>query len=80
MGMMVTFGAHPDASTDERIAGESKLSIIVGLLYRHLCWVDSLQGRGDNPTDDLPLDSITKQLDYVCSQVNDVASCQLGAF
>ena len=42
--------------------------------------MDSLQGRGNNPTDDLPLDFITKQLDSVCSQENDVASCQLGAF
>jgi hypothetical protein len=78
--MLKTFGAHPDASTDQRMAGESKLSNIVELLYRHLCWVDSLQGRGENPTVDLPLDSITKQLALVCSQVNDVASCQLGAF
>jgi hypothetical protein len=78
--MLMIFGAQPDASTDQRIAGESKLSNIVGLLYRHLCWVNSLQDRGDNPTVDLPLDFITKQLDSVCSQVNDVASCQLGAF
>jgi hypothetical protein len=78
--MLKTFGAQSDASTEERLAGESKLTNIVELLYRHLCWVDSLEGRGDNPVDDLPLDLITKQLDFVCSQVNDVASCQLGAF
>jgi hypothetical protein len=78
--MLKTFGAQQDASADDRMAGESKLSKIVELLYRHLCWVDSLQGRGDNPSDDLPLDFIVKQLDLVCNQVNDVASCQLGAF
>jgi hypothetical protein len=78
--MLMTFGAQPNASTDERMVGESKLSNIVELLYRHLCWVDTLQGRGDNPTDDLPLDTITQQLDLVCSQVNDIASCQLGPF
>ena len=78
--MLKTFGAQLGASTVERLAGESKLTDIVELLYRHLCWVDSLQGRGDNPTDQLPLASITDQLHSVCSQVNDIASCQLGAF
>lgn len=78
--MLKIFGAQPDASTDDRMVGESKLTEIVHLLYRHLCWVDSLHGRGDNPTVDLPLDSITEHLRSVCLQVNDVASCQLGAF
>jgi hypothetical protein len=78
--MLKIFGAQPDASTGERMAGESKLTVIVELLYRHLCWVDSLQGRGDNPIVDLPLDSITRQLHSVCRKVNEVASCQLGAF
>jgi hypothetical protein len=78
--MLKTFGAQLDASPAERIAGESKLTDIVDLLHQHLCWVDSLEGRGDNPTDDLPLDSLTQQLESVCSRVNDVASCQLGPF
>jgi hypothetical protein len=80
VGMLETFGAQLDASPAERTAGESKLTDIVDLLHQHLCWVDSLQGRGDNPIDDLPLYSIMEQLDSVCSKVNDVASCQLGPF
>jgi hypothetical protein len=55
--MLKTIGAHPDASTGECMAGESELTVIVELLYRHLCWVDSLQGRGNNRTADLPLAS-----------------------
>jgi hypothetical protein len=74
------FGAQTAATATQRLDGESKLSSIVNYLYHHLCWVDSLEGRGDDPMKDLTLSYVTKHMDNVCLDINSVAPCQLGNF
>jgi hypothetical protein len=80
VSVLETFGAHAGATETQRLEGESKLSLIVGHLYHHLCWVNSLQGRGDDPIRDLQLSFVKRHMDNVCLDINSVASCQLGSF
>jgi hypothetical protein len=80
VSVLEIFGAHNKATAIERLEGEEKLSSIVAKLYHHLCWVDSLVGRGDDPIRDLTLSYVTKHIDNVCLDINLVAPCQLGSF
>jgi hypothetical protein len=80
VSMLQIFGAQKEATADERLEGESKLTSIVTHLYHHLCWVDSLEGKGDDPMKDLTLSYITKHMDNVCLDINLVAPCQMGSF
>jgi hypothetical protein len=78
--LLKIFGAQKIATKAERLEGESKLTSIVTHLYHHLCWVDSLEGMGEDPLKDLILSSVIKQMDNVCKKINLVASCQFGSF
>jgi hypothetical protein len=80
VSVLEIFGAQKEATEAERLEGESKLTSIVTHLYHHLCWVDSLKGRGNNPVKDLTLSYVTKHMDKVCLDINSVAPCQLGSF
>jgi hypothetical protein len=80
LSVLEIFGAQKEATANQRLEGELKLTSIVTHLYHHLCWVDSLDGKGDNPMKDLTLSSVTKHMDNVCLDINSVAPCQLGIF
>jgi hypothetical protein len=74
------FGAGKESTEVQRHQGESKLISIVTHLYHHLCWIDSLEGRGDNPMEDMTLKFVSSHMNKVCLEINSVAPCQLGSF
>jgi hypothetical protein len=80
LSLLQIFGAQKEATESERLEGESKLTSIVHHLYHHLCWIDSLQGKVNDPLKDLTMGYVNKQTDKVCLDINLVAPCQLGSF
>jgi hypothetical protein len=76
----VIFGAHATASSEERVAGRSKLKSIVQILHNHLLWVNSLCGKVTEPIKDLPLSAVEYQMTKVTREVANVTPCQFSLF
>ncbi|MFM8622266.1 MAG: hypothetical protein ACKOB3_02655, partial [Holophagaceae bacterium] len=71
------FGAHPTATASETERGKQRLEAIVGVLFGHMEWINSLK---DTPLSDLPLAVIRHQWEAVRKQVHDIVPCQFSLF
>lgn len=78
--VLETFGAQPNASSEERHRGERKLSQVVSILLDHVEWINSLTGCGDRPVVDMPLSSMKERCDRTVNDISQVASCQFSHF
>ncbi|MFM8622255.1 MAG: hypothetical protein ACKOB3_02600 [Holophagaceae bacterium] len=74
------FGAHPTASSDDRLQGVQKLEAIVAVLLGHLRWINSLVGKGQNPLTDLPFSAIEAQWECTRKAVHEILPCQFSFF
>ena len=75
------FGAHPNASPDERAAGERLMEKIVSILFDYTEWIDKdLKGCGNNPLVDMPLQSIQECMKCVVERIASVQKCQFHLF
>ena len=75
------FGAHPNASEEERKEGEIRLSKVITLLYMHIEWINSLAGMGENDQSRATsLDTIRSQCDHVVQEIRKIVPCQFGHF
>jgi len=78
--ILETFGAHPDASKEEKDRGERRLSRIVSILWDYMQWINALQGKGSSPIQDMPLGVVRKAYDVTIKRIADVVSCQFSHF
>lgn len=75
------FGAYPGATSTERLAGMDKLKAIVGILFTHMEWVNTLKGKGEDPfLDDIPLSTIKLQWESIRKQIHRIIPCQFSLF
>ncbi len=74
------FGAQPTATVQEKQEGIKNLEAIIEVLFSHLEWVNSLQGKGFSPLIDLPMSSIQQQWEYVRKKIYDIIPCQFSLF
>jgi len=75
------FGAHPSATPGEISVGTERLKNIVGVLFRHLEWINSLQcTRVVNPMTDLPTKVIQKHWESIRKDIHDIVPCQFSLF
>jgi len=74
------FGAQPTATVQEKQEGIKNLEAIIKVLFSHLEWVNSLQGKGFSPLIDLPMSSIQQQWEYVRKKIYDIIPCQFSLF
>ena len=80
LSLLHIFGAQEKATEAEQLEGESKLTSIVNQLYHHLCWIDSMNGCGNDPLKDLTMGYVRDHMEKVCFDINLVATCQLSSF
>ncbi|MFM8622593.1 MAG: hypothetical protein ACKOB3_04355 [Holophagaceae bacterium] len=78
--VLETFGAQPNATGQERIVGENRLSQVVAVLCSHIDWINSLVGLGDLPVVDMPLSMIKSRCDKTIKDIANIASCQFSHF
>ena len=74
------FGATTDASNDQREIGRIRLEKVISILYKHVSWIHSLAGRGDNCFQDMPLDFIQEQMESTRKEIHEVIPCQFSLF
>mmetsp|Transcript_13887 Transcript_13887/g.28326 ORF Transcript_13887/g.28326 Transcript_13887/m.28326 type:complete len:1656 (-) Transcript_13887:317-5284(-) len=74
------FGAMQTASDEQRKVGRIRLEKVVSILYKHVSWINSLVGRGDNCVQDMPLDMVRRQMELTCKAIHDIVPCQFSLF
>lgn len=74
------FGAHPTATITDLVNGTHKLVSVIKVLLGHLQWVNSLQGKGLDPMNDLPLSTILIQWESISKQIHNIVPCQFSLF
>ena len=74
------FGATLHASDEQRKVGRIRLEKVVSILYKHMSWIDSLAGCGDNCMNDMPLDMIRQQMELTRKDIHEVVPCQFSLF
>ena len=78
--VLETFGAHVNATSQERKCGKMKLAQVVSILYNHIEWINSLSSCVDIPVVDMPLPSLKAQCDKTIKEIGNIASCQFSHF
>jgi hypothetical protein len=78
--VLETFGAHINATSQERKNGENKLAQVVSILYDHIEWINSLSNCGNTPVDDMPLPLLKAHCDRTIKEIGNIASCQFSHF
>ena len=74
------FGAQKGATDEQRKLGESRLCRIVSVLLDHMTWVNMLVGKGDQPSEDLPLEMIKLHYDLIVKRISRIVPCQFNNF
>ena len=74
------FGATQDASSDQRQVGRIRLEKVISILFKHVSWINSLAGRGDNCFEDMPLDLIREHMESTRKEIHEVVPCQFSLF
>jgi len=74
------FGAQPNATPTEKATGVERLERIVGILFRHLEWINSLQGQVEDPIRDLPPNVLQKHFESIRKTIHNVIPCQFSLF
>ena len=75
-----TFGADPGSTKEEREEGQRKLSLVIGVLWKHIQWINSMSDCGMTPTIDMPLTSMKARCDQTIQEIATIASCQFSHF
>lgn len=78
--VLETFGAQPNATTQEIARGERRLSQVVSILHKHIDWINSLADCGSRPIMDMPLASMKAQCQNTINEIAKAASCQFSHF
>lgn len=74
------FGATQDCSKEQRRVGQIRLEKVISILYKHVCWMNTLSGCGDKCIHDMPLDMIQRQMETTRKAIHDVVPCQFSLF
>jgi len=78
--ILETFGAQPTATKEEREQGEWRLTKIISILWDHVLWINSMEGTGASPTEEMPLQVIRKRYDTTVKRIAEVTACQFSNF
>ena len=78
--ILETFGAQPTATKEERERGEWRLTKIISILWDHIMWINSMEGSGTSPVEEMPLSVIRKRYDTTVKRIAEVTACQFSNF
>jgi hypothetical protein len=74
------FGAGQNASDKEKEVGRLRLERVISILHKHVSWIDSLGGRGDNCIEDMPIHTLREQMEATRKEIHAVVACQFSLF
>lgn len=75
------FGAAPNSTEEDRERGKDLLTRIIAHLFEYTVWIDnSLVGKGNNPSRDMPLSMIIQKQQHFVDRIKEVVPCQFGLF
>jgi hypothetical protein len=79
--ILEVFGAGLKATLKEQEEGNNILESVVGVLFEHLQWVDSLADQSyADLSIDLPLTMVQKHMEEVREKIGAIAKCQFSLF
>ena len=60
--------------------GEIRLTKVIGILDGYLQWIDTLQGKGDNPISLMPMKILRDKAAEVCGSLEQIVKMQFNEF